>query len=189
MQHPANRRAHQRRGQQLPDPRISQHFAQRQYQPLSRRIHRHISRVPDHMKCFEVHPHRVRRIGQPPVRKSIRRQQITEFIVIMRQRGAQENCPQAANHEQTKPHQKNTKPFLAGNLLPKPLDPPQPQRFPQPRKLDLQIDNDRDDRNRLQNFQQQNQCSTSAHVGTDYVNRLCGDSRPRLSVERSSTIF
>ena len=113
------------------------------------------------MKCFKMHPHRVRRIGQPPVRERIRRQQITEFIVIVRQRSAQENCPEAANHEQRKPHQKNAESLPASDFLPKPLDPPQTQRFPKSRKPDQQINHNRDHRNRLQNFQQQNQRSTS----------------------------
>jgi hypothetical protein len=37
-----------------------------------------------HVKCVEVDPHRVRRIGEPPVSERVARQQITEFVANLR---------------------------------------------------------------------------------------------------------
>ncbi len=81
LKHPAYGRAHERRDNQLPDPGMPQPFAQRQHQPLRRRVHRHVGRLLDDMETLEVHRHGMWRIGHPAVCEGVGCQQITEFVM------------------------------------------------------------------------------------------------------------
>ena len=63
---------------------MAEQFSGRQRHSLGRRIHRCVRRMLEDMKSVQKNPHRMWRIGQPAMSKSVCRQQIAEFIVNFR---------------------------------------------------------------------------------------------------------
>ncbi len=60
------------------------HLANRQEDSLRGVIFGNVGRNHIHVKRLEVNPHGVRRVREPPVRKRIRHQEITELVVYRR---------------------------------------------------------------------------------------------------------
>jgi hypothetical protein len=54
-----------------------------------------------------MHPHRMRRIGQPAVRKRIARKQVAVLVVIARQWNAGDRNHRRSNHEQREANEEN----------------------------------------------------------------------------------
>ncbi len=104
MQHPAQRGAHERRDEQLPDPRISQTLAHSQNQTLRRRIHRHVSRTLDDVKTFEVRRHGMRRVRELAMGEGIGGQKITKLVVPPRLRNAKKGKKRRSRDQNEEAH-------------------------------------------------------------------------------------
>jgi hypothetical protein len=67
------------------------------------------------MHRFEMHPHRVRGIGEPAVGKRIGGEQIAEFVVIFWLRDTPQECDRGATDKREQ-SDKNNRPSRAGTV-------------------------------------------------------------------------
>ena len=98
LQHPADGRAHQGGAEVHPRPGVAREAdARSQNQSLRRLVHRHVGGLLERMNAFQVLPHGMRRIRQPPRRERVGREEIDELIgderLANRQGGDRQNEP------------------------------------------------------------------------------------------------
>src|SRR5215467_10490835 len=86
---------------------MAEEFAKRKHRSLARRILRAIGGEPIDVKRFETHPHRMRRIREPPVGQRVSEQQIAVFVVNAwdgKAKERQEGEPNANHGEEENPN-------------------------------------------------------------------------------------
>ena len=93
------RGTHERGGQQLPDPGMSEPLSSRQYETLCWRVHRHVGWLLNDVEAFEMYPHGMGRIGQASVSKGIGREQIAEFIIPSRRGNSEDGNQRKAKRK------------------------------------------------------------------------------------------
>src|SRR6266851_7403613 len=79
------------------------HLANRQEDPLRRVVLGDVGGNHIDVKGLEVSPHRVRWVGEPPMRKRIRHQQITELVVYLGARNRKDRRDGEPGHHSQDP--------------------------------------------------------------------------------------
>ena len=86
------------------------HFSEREQQSLTGRIFRSVSRLLQNVECLEVLPHRVRRIREPAMRECVRREEVAELVVHLRQRHADDRRHRRDDSKCGESHDKDRQP-------------------------------------------------------------------------------
>src|SRR6202043_1027245 len=99
LQHPAQSGTHESGHEELTNPRMTQELSSGQNQTLGWGINRHVRRLLNDVETFEMDPHGMSWVGNFAVRESVGRQQVTEFVVILRLGNTQNWEERDANHD------------------------------------------------------------------------------------------